>query len=130
MNMLHAGCSFCGAITPLWCSGQFMPHAPIPAAYISNGFRCQLCGPLPPVFTCSRCWTMQMLYLPGSTSMPTQPLPGAAQYMAPVVQANQGSDQHELSGKLSDVAKNAAGSFAQGFGKEVASSLFKAWLGR
>jgi hypothetical protein len=68
---------------------------------------------------------MQMFYLPGSNFFPTQ-MPGAAQYMAPVIQASPGSDPRELSGKFSDVAKIVASSF----GKELAMSLFKAWVGR
>jgi hypothetical protein len=71
-----------------------------------------------------------MFYLPGSTSLPTQAMPGAARYMAPVVQASPGSDPRELSGKFSDVAKTAVSSFAGSLGKEVATSLFKAWVGR
>ena len=120
--MLYAGCSVCQGVTPLWCSGQFMPHMPVPAVATQTGYNCQVCGALPPIFTCTYCWTRQLLYLPGSQQ--TQPSPSVTQYMAPVVQANPGLGQHELNSKFSDVAKKAL----VDIGKECAISFFKAWL--
>jgi hypothetical protein len=130
MNVPYVGCSFCGNIAPLWCSGQLMLHAPVPAAYTPTGVSCQLCGPMSPIFTCTRCWTVQMFYLPGSGSIPAQRMPGAPQYMAPVVQANMGSNPNEIRGMLSDVAKTGVKEVAQSFGKEAAVQIFRAWLGR
>jgi hypothetical protein len=124
MNMLYVGCSVCGAIGPLWCAGQFMPHAPIPVVRIPTGVGCQLCGPWPPIFTCMTCRTTQVLYIPGTTSMPTQPMPGATQYAAPVVQATQGATQQEVSGKLSSVVAKATVSV----GETAAKEFFKAWF--
>jgi hypothetical protein len=131
MNMLYVGCSCCRSITPLWCAGRLMPHAPAPAVSIPGGLACQLCGPLAPIYTCTICWTTQMIYLPGSTSIPTQPMAGASQYIAPIVEARPNTDQHELTAKFSDVAKQAlkgfAVEFAKGMGQNAASRCFQAW---
>lgn len=124
MDLLYVGCSYCRGITPLLCAGQFMPHVPIPAIRIPMGVGCQLCGPFPPIFTCGLCGTTQVLYFPGTTSMPTQPMPGVTQYAAPVVPAPQGASQQEVSGKLSSVAAKAAISV----GETAAKELFKAWF--
>lgn len=120
--MLYAGCSVCRGVTPLWCSGQFMPHVPVPAILTPMGFGCQVCGTVPPIFICTFCWTRQQLYFPGSA--PTAPAPGATQYMAPVVQANPDIGQHEVSSKMSDVVAKAAVKVTS----EFAISAFKAWV--
>lgn len=56
--------------------------------------------------------------------MPSQPMSGATQYAAPVVQATQGATQQEVSGKLSSVVAKAAVSV----GETAAKEFFKAWF--
>ena len=67
-----------------------------------------------------------MFYIPELNPTVTKPIPGVSQYMAPVVQANPGSDQHELNSKFSDYAKKAA----VDVGKEFAISALKAFMPR
>ncbi len=112
--MLYAGCGFCGAIVPLWCSGQFMPHVPVAVAATPMGPTCSVCGILPPIFTCGFCWNRQFLVLPGAPA--TAPLAGSSQNWAPVVQAQPGASQHVVM----ELLKEAAG----GFGKEAAEVFF------
>ena len=71
-----------------------------------------------------------MIYVPGTSSLPSQVISGATQ-VAPVVEAKQGADQQELKGKFSDIAKNTLSSFgeefARGMGQNVAASV-KTWI--
>lgn len=122
--MLYAGCSCCGAIVPLWCSGQFMPHMPTPAVRIPNGVGCPVCGPLPPIFTCGFCWTRQMLFLPGATPMAQPAVAGApAANVAPVVEAQAGASKSDVSSLFGQFANG----FAKQLGQEAASAIGKRW---
>ena len=109
--MLYVGCSNCRTIVPLWCAGQFPPHAPLPAMAVPQGVYCGMCGPLPPVFTRTACWTRQMLFLPGSALTPSSIYPGSNHSFAPVVQAQPGASQDFIlvliKQMLSGIAKHA-----------------------
>lgn len=113
--MLYARCAFCGAIVPLWCSGQFMAHAPVPVAATPMGAACSMCGVLPPIFTCGFCWNRQFLLLPGAPP-PAPAYPGATQSMAAVVQAPQNASD--------SVLRDAFTEFAGELGKGAAQALF------
>jgi hypothetical protein len=117
--MLYARCAFCGAIVPLWCSGTFMPHMPMPVAATPAGPVCQACGVLPPVFTCGFCFGRQLLVLPGAQP-PAPAFPGAQQTYAPVIQAQQGASESTL--------KKSFAKFAEGFmnqaGQSAANMMF------
>ena len=65
-RVLYVGCGNCRATIPLVCTGQFMPHIPLPIAASQAGVSCGFCGLLAPVFTCGYCWTSQALYVPGN----------------------------------------------------------------
>lgn len=121
--MLYVGCSNCRAIVPLWCSGQFPPHAPLPVMAIPQGVYCGMCGPLPPVFTCTVCWMRQMLYLPGSALSPSSQYPGSNLNVAPVVQAQSGASQDFVL----DLLKQALSGFAKQAGNEIATMAFGQW---
>jgi hypothetical protein len=125
--MLYTGCSFCGNVAPLYCGWRFMPHLPIPVLKIPSGAGCQICGPMLPIFTCNICWTTQMLYFPGLSNITTRSMPGMSQYVAPVVQANSGSSEHEVKEKIYGIVKATATSVASSVGKEIVISIFKAW---
>jgi len=117
--MLYARCAFCGAIVPLWCSGRFMPHVPVPVAATQMGAFCSACGVLPPMFTCGFCWSQQLLVLPGAQP-PAPAFAGAQQAYAPVVHAQQGASDVSL--------KKLFGKFAESFvseaGKGAANAMF------
>lgn len=120
--MLFVGCSFCRAIVPLWCAGQFMPHVPYPVVGTQAGAYCNMCGPLSPVFTCTLCWSRQMLFLPGVSAAPSF-YPGFGSNFAPVVQAQPGTSQNVLY----DLFKQAASGFASQVGREAATTIFRSW---
>ena len=139
--LLYAGCSRCGAVVPLWCAGQFMPHQPYPVAGTPMGPACGFCGPLRPVFTCTICWTPQMLYLPGSNFMQMSGFggggwgagPGAApnQLVAPVVQAQPGAAPNQLGDLFKSAATQFVKEFTGGFGKQFgqdAASAMSGWM--
>jgi len=113
--MLYVGCSNCRTIVPLWCAGQFPPHAPLPAMAGPHGVYCGVCGLMPPIFTCTVCWTRQMLFLPGSAGAPSSIFPGSNLSVAPVVQAQPGAS-HDL---LSSLFKQ----MMSGFATQVGSGL-------
>jgi hypothetical protein len=129
--MLYAGCSSCRTIVPLWCAGQFMPHMPVLVAGTAMGPYCNFCGPLPPIFTCTVCWTRQALYLPGMAFTPPRWVPGLTQYVAPVVQAPQGLGQNQLTDLFRNSAMQFLKEFAGGFGGQLgqdAGSAVAAWV--
>ena len=117
--MLYARCGFCGGIVPLWCSGQFMPHMPIPVAASPMGPACMMGGVLPPIFTCGFCGGRQVLFLPGAP-MPAPAFPGQTTNVAPVVQAQQNAPPHVLN----DMFKQLAGNIGTELGKGAAGALF------
>ena len=121
--MLYVGCSNCRTIVPLWCAGQFPPHAPFPAMAGPYGVYCGMCGPLPPVFTCTVCWARQMLFLPGSALMPSSMYPGSNHSVAPVVQARPGASPDYIM----DLIKQLLGGFAKQAGNELATMAFDQW---
>jgi hypothetical protein len=129
--MLYVGCGSCRVIVPLWCAGQFLPHAPVLVAATPVGLYCNFCGSLPPIFTCTFCRTRQTLYLPGMAFTPPRWVPGLTQYVAPVVQAQQGLGQNQLTGLLKNAAmqflKEVAGGFGEQLGQDAASAV-SAWL--
>ena len=120
--MLYAGCCSCRTIVPLWCAGLFMPHPPAMVHQLPAGAACPMCGPLPPVFTCTYCWTQQWLAIPGGPTPAPSMMPGAPQF-APVAQAPPNSGEGVVAGLL----KVAATSFAKQCGAELASGL-GGWL--
>lgn len=121
--MLYVGCGRCRAIAPLLCAGQFPPHAPLPVMAGPYGCYCGMCGPLSPVFTCTFCWTRQMLFLPGSAFMPPSVYPGSNQNVAPVVQAQPGSSEDFIVSLI----KQALKGFAKQTGSEFSTMLFDQW---
>jgi len=121
--MLYVGCSNCRTIVPLWCAGQFPPHAPLPVMAFPQGAYCGMCGPLAPVFTCTVCWTRQMLFFPGSAFMPSSPYPGSNHSVAPVVQAQPGESQDFILSLI----KQALSGFAKQTGSEISTMLFQQW---
>ena len=130
MNLLYVGCAGCRSIVPLYCAGQFMAHTPIPIVKTRSGFGCQLCGLMPPVYTCTICWLTQMTYVPQTSALPPQALFGARQ-IAPVVEATPGANPQELKVKFSDIAKKALGGFTEEFAKGMgqnAAACFKSWV--
>jgi hypothetical protein len=95
------------------------------------GAFCGFCGVLPPIFTCAVCWTRQGLYLPGAAFGPPDGIPGLTQYVAPVVQAPQGSGQDQLSNLFGDVVRQFAKEFAGNLGGTLgrdAGSAMAAWV--
>ena len=118
--MLFVGCSFCRSIGPLVCAGQFMPHMPVPVEPSAWGPACGYCGPMPPVFTCSRCFTQQWLLLQGAA--PPQGMQ-QGQAFAPVVQAPAGAGESQVM-KLIKVFVGEAG---KGFGQQVGNQTMN-WL--
>jgi hypothetical protein len=99
--MLVAGCSNCRSIAPLWCAGQFMPHAPLYVEPSPMGPACGWCGLMPPVFTCFQCGTRQGLYMPG---MAVQQAMGPG-LVAPVFATSEGASQNKIVSGLVGVAK-------------------------
>jgi|SRR5262245_4558581 len=122
--MLFVGCSNCRTIVPLWCAGQFPPHAPLPAMAVPQGFYCGMCGPLSPVFTCTVCWTRQMLFLQGSAFTPSSVYPGSNHSVAPVVQARPGASQDFILSLI----KQFVSSFAGQAGNKFATMAFDQWM--
>jgi len=121
--MLYVGCGFCRAIVPLWCAGQFMPHMPILVVSAPMGIYCSICGLLSPFFTCTFCWTKQMLFLPGAAFPLPGVFPGSTVNIAPVVQAQPGTPNNVISGLFKELATG----FTSQVGKEAASALFRMW---
>src|SRR5215510_10572093 len=121
--MLYIGCGNCRTIVPLWCAGQFPPHAPLPVMAGPYGVYCGMCGPLAPVFTCTVCWTRQMLFLPGSALTPPSMYPGSNQSVAPVVQAQPGAPQDFIV----DLIKQVVSGFAKQAGNGLATMIFDQW---
>jgi hypothetical protein len=89
------------------------------------GPTCPYCGPLPPIFGCTVCGTVQGLYLPGMTVAPAQGA-GIAPLVAPVVQAPQGASPAQVHGGLKEVGLEFVRSFGKGFGEEAGSAV-RAW---
>jgi hypothetical protein len=114
--VLYARCAFCGAIVPLWCSGQFMPHMPSPVAASPMGAYCSMCGVLSPVFTCGFCWGRQLLALPGAPT-PAPAVPGTSPQHAQVVHAKSGASDKVLN-KLFEV------------GGEIGKEAVRAYFGQ
>ena len=123
--MLYVGCGFCRAIVPLWCSGQFMPHLPVLVVRGPMGVYCGMCGLLPPFFTCTFCWMRQMLFLPGIAVTPSAMSPGQNMTMAPVVQVQPGTPENLVPNFINELTAG----FAKQFGSELASMVFRGWLG-
>ena len=125
--MLFAGCSNCQSIVPLWCAGQFMPHMPMPAEASPMGPYCGFCGPVPPIFTCMTCGARQWLFMPGARVPPPQVMGAGPPSIAPVVQASEHTNEHDLKsmcGKiLSDFLGEAAKSAGRQFGQDAGSGL-------
>jgi hypothetical protein len=119
--MLYVGCSWCRAIGPFWCAGQFMLHAPIPAEPSPWGPVCSFCGVMSPSFTCGRCWTTQWLYLPGM-NVPAQAT-GPGQLVAAVVQAQPNAGEHELKGLLIKFATSVVEGAGDQLGQDAANGL-------
>ena len=117
--MLYARCGFCGGIVPLWCSGQFMPHMPVPVSASPMGATCSVCGVLPPIFTCGFCWNRQFLILPGAP-VPDPSLTGTTQGVASVVQAQPGASEGTLKGLFKDIVTSASVEIA----KRAAQAVF------
>lgn len=117
-RVLYARCGFCGAIVPLWCSGRFMPHVPVPVAATPMGACCSVCGVLPPVFTCGFCWGQQLLVLSGA-QLPASPVPGANQKFAPVIQAQPGASENALQTGFEQFVKSVAGELGKGVGQAI-----------
>jgi hypothetical protein len=91
-----------------------MPHPTMFVSLTNMGPTCPACGPLPPVFTCPYFHT-QYLYIPGMSPAPQQ---GAA--YAPVVQAQPGTSEQNLSDAFGDVV----GKMATEIGKGAAEAMF------
>ncbi len=121
--MLYVGCGNCRATIPLVCTGQFMPHIPLPIAASQAGVSCGFCGLLAPVFTCGYCWTSQALYVPGTNAAPT-PGFGASRYVAPAVDAPGNAIQAELSDRFANVMEEFAGGVANSLGESFGGSGF------
>jgi hypothetical protein len=121
--MLYAGCGNCGAVVPLLCGGQFMPHMPMYAEAGPMGIFCRCCGPKQPVFTCTLCGMMQMLYLPGAGIAPQMMQPGGRQVVAPVVNAQSGAGGNEIKNLLMSAGKSFFSEFAKHMGGQLADQF-------
>ena len=124
--MLFAGCSSCRSIVPLWCAGQFMPHVPVPVEPSPVGPYCQFCGQMPPIFLCTVCGTRQGLYMPGMAAPPA-PAMGAAQLVAPVVQAPQAASHGEIHNLIMSFVREGVSAAGKGFGQQMGQSM-GAWM--
>src|SRR5262249_4359080 len=120
---LVVGGVICRKWGPLGGGVSSPPHPPLPAMAGPYGCYCGICGPLPPVFTCTVCWTRQMLFLPGSAFTPPSMYPGSNLSVAPVVQAQQGASQ----GFILDLIKQMLSAFAKQTGSEFSTMLFQQW---
>jgi hypothetical protein len=89
-----------------------MPHMPVAVAATQMGACCQVCGVLPPVFTCGFCWGRQMLALPGAAAAPAQ-APGGPQAFAPVVQAPKDASGNVLEQLLKEAGKTFVNTLAR-----------------
>ena len=118
--MLHAACSFCRVIVPLYCGGRFMPHYPVPVFRLGISPACQICGPMPPVFTCMHCGMQQPVLLAGAP-IPQSSFAGAS-YVAPVFEAPQNSSPSFL--------REAALSVVKGFGRDLGRELSQVLIGQ
>ena len=124
--MLFAGCSSCRSIVPLWCAGQFMPHAPMPVEPSPMGPYCQFCGQMPPIFLCTVCGTRQGLYMPGMAAPPA-PAMGAAPLVAPVVQAPQAASHGEVHSLIMSFVREGVKSMGGEVGQQAGQSM-SAWM--
>jgi hypothetical protein len=113
--MLYVGCSACGSTGPLWCAGQFMPHAPLPTEASAMGPFCNYCGVLPSLFTCMACGTSQWIYIQGMAP-PPQAM-GQQSRIAPAVSSNSGSPPHH--GAFTEVLVAFAKAAGTGFGDQM-----------
>jgi hypothetical protein len=120
--MLVAGCSNCRSVAPLWCAGQFMPHAPLYVEASPMGPFCGWCGQMPPVFTCFQCGTRQGLYTPG---MAVQRAMGPG-LVAPAFQASEGASPNQILRGLVGVAKVFLNEAAKTAGQNMGNSM-TAW---
>src|SRR3954453_17906664 len=118
--MLMAGCSQCRSIAPLWCSGQFMPHAPLYVEPSPMGPLCGWCGLMPPVFTCFQCGTRQGLYMPG---MPAAQAARGQGLVAPVAATSEGASKHEVTDMLVHVAETFLKEGAKQWGQNVGNQM-------
>ena len=116
--MIYARCGNCATVVPLWCSGQFMPHMPVQPAATPHGAYCSVCGVLPPVFTCGRCWCRQYLMLEGA-ALPAMPAGGPGQSVASAVVAPEGAAPSTLRSMLDAFLKSAAAQAGTGFGQQI-----------
>lgn len=114
--MLYTQCASCHAIGPLACAGMMFPHMPLPLVPSPMGPACPGCGGVMRTFTCTTCFTGQVLIMPGSA-----PPRGASGVFAPVVQAKQGSSD----GKVRALCMEALKSFAHEAGAQAAGYAFQ-----
>jgi hypothetical protein len=119
--VLHAGCSNCGVIVPLFCAGTVWPHLTLPVAGTPMGPYCGQCGPLAPVFICMHCGVRQGLYVPGMSAPPAGL--GAWSHVAPTVSANAGTGPGDLQRMVSSAAGNFLDEFASQLGNELATCM-------
>jgi hypothetical protein len=122
IKVLYARCGNCGQIVPLWCSGQFMPHSPVPAVATPQGAYCSACGILPPIFMCGYCWCRQFLVVQGAQVPATQAI-GPGQSVASAVQAPAGASPGMLKDAFAEFLKKAAGEAGSGLGEYLGGSL-------
>ena len=122
--MLHAACSGCGAIVPLFCAGQFFPHMPFYVQLSPMGILCNFCGILPPIFTCTLCGTRQSIYLQGSNFNPQQVMAAGISKIAPVVQSAPNAKEGTVKQLVKDAAKGFAGEFGKGLASKLLGALF------
>lgn len=120
--MLAAGCSNCRSIAPLWCAGQFMPHAPLYVEPSPMGPCCAWCGLMPPVFTCFACGTTQGLYMPGM-AVPQTRGPGL---LAPVISTSEGASQGQIARLMTGAVKTLLNEAATQAGQNVGDRM-TAW---
>jgi hypothetical protein len=97
---------------------------PMPVQASPMGPYCQFCGPLPPMFRCTICGTVQGLYVPG---MPVPQVQRAGMpLVAPVLQAPQGAPQNDLRSGLRKVAIEFLSSAAHSAGDNMGNQM-TAW---
>lgn len=130
--MLFVGCSNCQQIVQLYCTGQFMPHVPIPAVNYGGLPACQYCGQMQPIFTCSICWTRQMLMLVGPQAQYNpaymQQLMNSGMMLAPVIPSN---SSRVTQSSFRNIMMKGLESAAQQFGKrgvDFAFDAFGSWM--
>jgi hypothetical protein len=85
---------------------------------------CGYCGPMPPIFMCNFCGTVQALYMQGMAAPPQQ-MPGVGPMVAPVIQT-QGSAPPSH-GTFEAIAKQFAGELGKGLG-QAAGQRMGAWM--